>query len=98
MSDSLQATNNVDVSPAKMVIKQNALRNIMDLDRKTKKKDKEKSSLNHFNCFLANFRKEPTGDAAKNDFKYFKSYKEIVFEDLEKQEIFGNLCENFGIS
>ena len=95
MCDPRQAKNNADVSQAATVIEQNALRNVMDLDRKTKKKDKEKSSLNHFNCFLANFRKEAADDAEKKDFKYFKSYKEIVFEDLEKQEIFGNLCTYF---
>ena len=44
---------------------------------------------------MANFRKEAADDAEKKDFKYFKSYKEIVFEDLEKQEIFGNLCTYF---
>ena len=77
--------SNVDVSPVKMVIEQKALRNVMDLDHKTKQKDKEKSSLNHFNCFLDNFRKEATDNAEKKDFKYFKSYKKIVFEDLENK-------------
>ena len=74
---------------------QELLVNVLDIERKTKKFDKEKSALSHFDYFLQHHRREPTGKEATKDFRYFWSYQEITFKDLEDQEIFGQLANYF---
>ena len=72
-----------------------ALVDILDNDGKTKRKEKEKSALRHFDIYLINHRKRSAND--NDSFKKFNSFEEIVFEDLRDQAIFGECATYFAL-
>ena len=70
---------------------QELLVNVLDIERKTKKFDKEKSALSHFDYFLQHNCRELTGkEEATKDFCYFCTYQDITLKDLEDQEFLVN--------
>ena len=74
---------------------QELLVNVLNIDRKTEKFNKEKSTLSHFDFFLQHHCQEPTEKEATKDFCYFQSYRDITFAELEDQDFFSQLATCF---
>ena len=64
--------------------------NVLDIERKTEKVDKEMCALRNFDYFLQHHCQEPTGKEATKDFHYFLTYQDITLKDLEDQEFLVN--------
>ena len=71
------------------------LRNILDEDNNSQHSKLHKSALQHLDIYFREYRKP--ADPPSNDYKSFKSYKDVLYEDLlsPANNFFGNLANYF---
>lgn len=73
------------------------LGNILEQDKKTQRSKMHKSALFHLDIFFRDFPRKPSEHLPNDSFKNFRSFKDIVYDDLRHQsnDFFGELATYF---